>query len=444
MMNIDPGLLALLMFGALLIGVCTGYPLAFVVGIVSLVSGYVVFGPGVFSFFNQRVYAMVYNYTLLAIPLFIYMGMMLQQSGISERMYAALYVWLGGLRGGLAIVTVIMGAIMAACVGVVGASVTMLGLVALPSMLSRGYDKSVATGSVCGGGTLGVIIPPSVPLVVYGTMAYVSVGKLFMGAIMPGLLLTGLYVAMIAGRAFMKPGLAPAIPIEERQVPFAQKTRMLVTSLLPTAILIFAVLGVIFFGIAAPTEAAAVGALASTLLALGYKRLNLQVLKDVTLGTLKVSSMIFMIAATSFAFTGVFLGAGAGNTVQDMILAAPGGRWSGFLVLMAIIFVLGYFIDVLGVIFIMVPILGPLIPQLGFDPLWFAIMFNLNLQTAWLTPPYAVSIFYLAGVLKPEWGINTSHIIRGVIPYILLIIVGTLICIAFPDIILWLPRLMIK
>jgi len=444
MMHLDPGIIALLMFGSLLVGVMTGYPLAFIVGAVSVVFGYLVFGNGMFSFFYARVFAMVHNYTLLAIPLFIYMGMMLQRAEISERMYSALYVWLGGLRGGLAIVTVVMGAIMAACVGVVGASVTMLGLVALPSMLSRGYDKSLASGAVCGGGTLGVLIPPSVPLVVYGTMAYISVGKLFMGAILPGLLLTGLYVAQIGVRAFLKPALAPAIPVEDRQMPFLQKTKLMATSLLPTAILIFSVLGVIFFGIAAPTEAAAVGALASTVLALVYKRLSWAVLKEVSMVTLRVSSMIFMIAATSFVFTGVFLGAGCGNTVQELILATPGGRWAGFATLMLLVFILGYFIDVLGVIFIMVPILGPLVPQLGLDPLWFAIMFNLNLQTAWMTPPYAVSIFYLAGVLKPEWGINTNHIIRGVWPYIGLIVVGMVICIVFPDIILWLPGLMIK
>ena len=444
MIDIDPGLFALLMFGALLVGVMTGYPLAFIVGAVSVLFGYIVFGNGMFSFFFARVFAMVHNYTLLAIPLFIYMGMMLQRAGISERMYAALYVWLGGLRGGLAIVTVVMGAIMAACVGVVGASVTMLGLVALPSMLKRGYDKSLASGAVCGGGTLGVLIPPSVPLVVYGTMAYISVGKLFMGAIMPGLLLTGLYVGQIAVRAFLKPALAPAIPVEERHMPVLQKTHMLITSLLPTVILIFSVLGVIFLGVAAPTEAAAVGALASTVLALVYGRLTWDVVKEVSLVTLRISSMIFMIAATSFVFTGVFLGAGCGTAVQELILSTPGGRWSGFLAIMGIIFILGYFIDVLVVIFIMVPILGPLIPALGLDPLWFAIMFNLNLQTAWMTPPYAISIFYLAGVLKPEWGVNTNHIIRGVWPYIALILVGMAICIAFPDIILWLPRMMIK
>jgi len=372
------------------------------------------------------------------------MGSMLERTGITERLYGALYLWLSGFGGGLAVTTVLIGTIMAACVGIVGASVTMLTLVALPSMLKRGYDKSLAAGSCAAGGTLGILIPPSIMLVIYGPMAGISVGKLFMAAIFPGLVLSGLYCSYIVTRCFFRPKMAPPAPVEERAIPLVKKTAMLVVSLVPPGLLVLAVLGAIFSGVAPPTEAAGIGALAATLLAIGYRRFGWQTLKEVTTTTLRVSGFILLIGSVSFAFTGVFIGAGCGDVVRDLILAAPGGRWGAFAVIMFICFLLGMFIDWIGIVFILVPIITPIATALGFDPLWFGMMVCINLQMAFMTPPFAAAIFYLRGSVAPELGVTTGDIIRGVIPFVGLIIIGLGLCIAFPELILWLPHRMIK
>lgn len=425
-------------------GVLTGYPLAIVVGAVGLGVGYLVFGEPAFALIYDRFFSQISNYTLLAIPLFVFMGAMLESSGIAAKLYDALFVWLSGFRGGLAVTTILIGTLMAACVGIVGASVTMLGLVALPSMLSKGYDKSLACGSVCAGGTLGNLIPPSILLVIYGPMALISVGKLFMAAFLPGFVLSALYCAYIILRCLLQPELAPVVSLEERKLSFAKRTTMLLTSLLPPLLLILSVLGSIFFGIAPPTEAAAVGAFAATILAVAYRKFSRRILLEVLLRTLRVTSMIMLIGTLSFAFTGVFLGAGCGKVAMNFIVAAPFGRWGAFAVVMLIIFILGFFVDVIGIIFIIVPIVSPLAPALGFDPLWFALMIMLNLQMAFMTPPFAITIFYVRGILNPEWRITMADIIRGIAPYIILIMIGMALCAVFPQIILWLPSKMIK
>jgi len=444
MIELSPEIVTILMLGGLLVGVLTGYPLALPVGAVTLVVGYVVFGDAVADLMYSRLFTLIHSYVLLAIPLFVFMGLMLERSGVAERMYSALYLWLGGFRGGLAISTVLIGTILAACVGVVGASVSMLTLMSLPSMVNRGYSKSLASGSVCAGGTLGILIPPSIMLVIYGPMAQISVGKLFMAAFVPGFILSTLYCTYITIRCFFQPKIAPSVPVEERAIPFIRKTTMLATSMVPPALLILAVLGSIFFGIAPPTEAAAVGAFVATILAIAYRKFKWQVLKETATRTMMVTSMILLIGGLSFVFTGVFLGAGAGKVVEHFILAAPGGRWGAFAMVMFIVFILGFFIDIIGILFIMVPILSPLAPALGFDPLWFAMMICVNLQMAFMTPPFAVSIFYLRGSAPPELGVSTTDIIRGVIPFVGLIIIGLSLCAVFPQIILWLPSMMIK
>lgn len=444
MIEVSREVLAIVMMGGVLLGVLLGYPLAIVVGAVGIGAGFLVFGAGVAPLIYNRLFAQITNYTLLAIPLFVFMGVMLESSGVTARLYDSLYLWLGRFRGGLAVTTVVIGTIMAACVGIVGASVTMLALVALPSMLSKGYDRRLASGSVCAGGTLGQLIPPSILLVIYGPMALVSVGKLFMGAFIPGLLLATMYCLYITIRCGAQPHLAPVVSQEELKVPFSKRTLALLSSLVPPALLILAVLGSIFFGIAPPTEAAAVGAFAAMVLAAVYRRLSWQVLLGVMLRTLQVSSMILLIGALSFCFTGVFLGAGGGKAAAEFIMAAPFGRWGAFAMVMLVMFVLGFFIDVIGIIFIMVPIVSPLASTLGFDPIWFALMIMINLQMAFMTPPFAVTLFYLRGVVKPEWGLTMGDIAWGVVPFVLLIIVGLVLCAVFPDLILWLPGKMIK
>lgn len=440
----SPELVTIVMFGAAIIGILLGYPLVFVLAGIALFMGIAAIGPGVFGLFRVRIWGMMINYTFLAVPMFVYMGLMVEKSGAAERLYGGLHLMFGGFRGGLAIATVLMGTILAACVGIIAASVIMIGLIAVPSMLQRGYSKELTCGSVCAGGTLGILIPPSLMLVIYGPMAQISVGKLFMGAFGPGLVLSALYMSYIAVRAWLKPQLAPPIAVEERAVPRLRKLRLLLTGMLPPLFLMLSVLGAIFFGVAAPTEAAAVGALAATLLTLAYRRFNWQVFKESMLGTVRITSMALFIGWGAQMFVGVFLKLGGGDVITNMVLAAPGGRWGAFSVVMFVIFILGMLIDWIGIVFIMIPLVTPLAPALGFDPLWFAMMIVVNLQMSFMTPPMAYAIFYLKGIAKPEWEITTGHIIRGVIPFVALIIVGLLLCIAFPNIIMWLPHQMIK
>lgn len=440
----SPELVVLVMFAGIFIGILLGYPLPFVVGGVAMFLGWVLIGPQVFTLLRLRLWDMMSSYILLAIPLFVFMGSMVEKSGSAERLYSGLYLMFGRVRGGLAITTVLVGTVLAACVGIIAASVITLGLIGVPSMLKRGYNKELICGSVCAGGSLGILIPPSIMLVIYGPMAAISVGKLFMGAFGPGLLLSGLYVSYIAVWSWLKPSVAPAISVEEQAVPLHRKLFMLVTGMLPPLFLVLSVLGVIFFGIAAPTEAAACGAFAATLLALAYRRLNWETQKAVMLETVRVATMALLIGWSASMFTGVFLRLGGGEVIANMVMAAPFGKWGAFGLIMLVVFALGFLVDWIAIVFIIVPLVAPIVPELGFDPLWFAIMVCVNLQMALMTPPMAPAIFFLKGITKPEWGIETGHIIRGIIPFVIFIIVGLAICIAFPDIIMWLPHQMIK
>ena len=440
----SPEIITILMFGGLLIGILLGYPLAIVIGGVGMFAGILFLGPVVFKMFPLRIIGLMSSYILLAVPLFIFMGTMMEISGTAERLFGALYLWLGRLRGGLAIATILMGTILAACVGIIAASTIMMGLIALPSMIQRGYNREVACGSVCAGGTLGILIPPSVMLVFYGPMASLSVGRLMMGAFMPGLLLSTLYISYVGIRCLIRPEDGPPMPPEERAAPLLKKLGMLMSGLLPPIFIIMAVLGSIFFGVASPTEAAALGALASVILALAYRRLTLETLTRSMLQTLKITCMAFLIVWGATMFTGTFLRLGGGEVVTNLVLAMPGGRWGAFGVIMFIIFILGMFIDWMGILFVMVPIVTPIGDVLGFDPIWFALMVCVNLQMSFMTPPFAYAIFFLKGITKPEWGVTTGHIIRGVIPFVALIIIGIVLCAVFPQIILWLPNMMIK
>ena len=444
MIDLSPEIITIIMFSGILFGVFIGYPLAFPIGGIALVIGFLVFGDGALPILYTRLFSLIHNYILVAVPLFIFMGIMLEHSGIAERMFQVLYLWLSGVRGGLAIITVLIGTILAACVGIIGASISMLALVALPAMLRRGYDKSLASGSVVAGGCLGILIPPSIMLVIYGPMATISVGKLFMAAFFPGFTLSFLYCSYIGLRCLIQPKLGPAIPPEERAVPWSKKITMLLTSLLPPTILILSVLGVIFMGIAPPTEAAAVGAFVSTILAIAYRRFTWRTMRETTLRTLRLTSMILLIGSLSYAFVGIFLRAGCGHVVENLILATPGGRWGAFAVVMFIIFILGFFIDWIGILFIIIPIVSPLAPLLGFDPLWFAMMICVNLQMAFMTPPLASGLFFLRGAADPSLGITMGDIIRGAFPFVGLIMICLLICTFFPQTILWLPSMMIK
>ncbi|MBU2535216.1 MAG: TRAP transporter large permease subunit [Chloroflexota bacterium] len=444
MIEISPEVVAIIFIVAIFAGILTGFPLAITLGGVAVVMGYLLFGPSSFEILYTRAFHLLMNYTLVAVPCFIFMGSMLQYSGIAEKMYDALYLWLGGLRGGLAIITVIIGTVLAAAVGIIAASIAMLALVALPAMVRRGYDKSLACGAVVAGGCLGILIPPSVMLVLYGPMAWISVGKLFMAAFFPGFMLSILYCSYIAIRCRLQPDLAPAIPAEERRAPFMVKTVVAAKAVLPTALLILAVLGVIFLGIAPPTEASASGAVVATVLAVVYRRFSWRVLRDTALETLRLTAIILLIGSAAFGLVGIFISAGGAQVVEDLILATPGGRWGSLAAVMFLVFLLGFFIDWIGILFIIVPIISPLAPAMGFDPLWFAIMVCVNLQASFMTPPFAPGIFFLRGTVSPDLGISMEDIIRGVIPFALLVLVGVVLLAVFPEIALWLPAQMIK
>jgi len=445
MIDISPEIVALTMILGVFGGVLLGYPLALPIGALGLIMGILVVGPNAtYDLYYSRVFSILTNYILLAVPLFIFMGGMLERSGIASGLYDSLYLWLGGLRGGLALITVLVGTIMAATVGIIAASVTMLALVGIPSMVKRGYSKSLASGSVCAGGTLGILIPPSIMLVVYGPMSGLSVGKLFMGAFMPGLLLSALYLLYIFITCQLQPEKGPPVPMEERKVPLGKKVAMLLTSMIPPSILVLSVLGVIYLGVAAPTEAAGVGAFAATVLAIIYRKFSFKVLLDTATSTMKLSGMIFLISSLSFAFVGIFIRVGGGEVVSQFLLTMPGGKWVVFGLIMFLVFFLGFFIDWMGIVFIMVPIITPIGTALGFDPLWFGLMVCVNLQTSFMTPPFAYAIFIVRGVSPPELGVTMGDVMRGVIPFVIMILVGIALCVAFPEIILWLPGKMIR
>ena len=441
LLDLSAELVACLMLGGVFTLVLTGFPIAFVIGSVAFIVGILVFGPTTtFHILYSRFYALSLNYPYLAVPLFTFMGVILQHSGITKDLYKSLYEVLGRLRGGLAIVTIIFGTILATCLGVIAASVTILTLIALGPMLSRGYDKPLAAGSIVASGTLGILIPPSIMLVVYGPQAGISIGQMFMGAVFPGLLLAVSYVLYVVIRCHFNPELGPPIP-EDQITPFSiKKLWRLLKSLVPPIFLILAVLGTIFSGIAPPTEAAAVGCLASILLAIGYRKFTFKLLSHASLETLRVSAFVVMIAALCYAFVGIFMSAGSGDVVSNMILAVPGGKWASFAMIMLIVFLLGLFTEWIGIVFIIVPIFSPILAQLGFNPLWAGMMICINLQMAFQTPPMAMSIFVLKGTAPPEMELSMADIIKGVIPFVLIIMIVLFLCTVFPGIITWLPE----
>lgn len=444
LIELSPEIVTSLMFGGVLGLVLTGFPIGFVIGSVGLIFGYLLFGGDItFHILYTRLYSLSLNYPYLAVPLFTFMGVVLQYSGIVEELYETLYETLSGFRGGLAVVTIVFGTVLAACLGVITASVTILTLIAMAPMVKRGYDKSLAAGTVCAGGTLGILIPPSIMLVVYGPQAGLSVGKMFMAAFLPGLLLSSLYIAYIVIRCYLHPEVGPPISLEKRQVSSIQKISKLLRSLLPPVLLILAVLGTIFTGIAPPTEAAAMGSLAAVLLAIAYRKFSWYLVKHAAIETLRISAFVVLIAGMCYAFVGVFMSAGCGEVVSNVIMSVPGGRWASFAVVMLIVFLLGMFIEWIGIVFIIVPIFTPIIKALGFDPLWAGMMICINLQMAFLTPPMAMSIFVCRGTAPAELGITMNDIIKGVIPFVIIIMICLVLCTIFPQIITWLPAKMI-
>jgi len=430
------------MFLALTILLMIGFPVTFTLLGTALVFGLIGFGWDFFNLLPLRIWGRMTNITLIAVPLFVFMGVMLERSGLAEELLDTMGLLFGRLRGGLAISVVVVGALLGASTGIVGATVVTMGLLAVPTMLRRGYQKELACGTVSASGTLGQIIPPSIVLVLIGDIVGVSVGDLFMGAVLPGLLLVGLFIVYILIVSLLRPGVAPAISKAElAAISARQLAARIGIALLPPLFLIVAVLGSIFAGIASPTEAAAVGAVGATLLTVINKKFNLELLQAVMRSTVKLTCMVFIILCGAAAFGLVFRGLGGDHLVRGFLggIAHKYSHGAVLAIVMALIFFIGFFLDFIEITFIHVPVLAPIMIDFGYDPIWFCILLAVNLQTSFLTPPFGFSLFYLKAVTPPE--ITTGHIYRGIVPFVLFQLIGLAIVVFFPQLATWLPRL---
>lgn len=428
-------ILAILLFVLIFILILFGFPVAFTLGGLSVIFGYFTLGVDFFNFLPSRIMGVMSNYVLIAVPLFIYMGIMLEKSGIAEELLDTMAILFGKVRGGLAISVVVVGAMLAASTGIVGATVITMGLISLPTMLKRNYSPELATGTIAASGTLGQIIPPSVVLVLLGSVLNVAVGDLFAAALLPGMVLVGSYIIYILIIAKIRPEIAPAIPQEEiaqaRSENFLKK--LLLAFVLPF-LLILAVLGSIFLGIASPTEAAAVGAMGASLLTIFQGKFNYQVLRQVMFQTTRLTSMVFVILLGATTFALVFRGMGGDRFLVETISQSNLSPYSFLFVVMLAVFIAGFFIDFIEIIFIIVPVVAPIFEAYGMNLIWIGILLALNLQTSFLTPPFGFSLFYLKGVAPPS--ITTKHLYKGIIPFILIQVVLLILCIAFPSLIL--------
>lgn len=434
-------LFTVLMFGSFFLLLAVGLPLAWATLSLALIFGLVLQGTSILMFFAYRTWDMMGSFSMIAIPLFVFMANMLRYSGIADDLFDAIYRWMGPVKGGLAMATVLVCTVLAAMVGTAGAGITIMGLIALPAMLQRKYNKSIALGSVMAGGALGVMIPPSIMFIIYGVHAGESIGKLFMGGVGPGLVLSALYITYIGIRSYLNPTLAPTLSEEERAIPLRQKIGFLKTLILPV-LLIIGVLGSIYFGLATPGEAAGVGAAGALICTAVRRQLTWQNLKLAVYGTMKTIGLIMWIVFGAYAFIGVYTLAGGSEFIGDLLAGLPLGRWGILIVIMLILIVLGMVLDIVGIVILGVPIFVPIITALGFSPLWFGILFNINLQIAYLSPPFGYGMFYLKGVAPPE--ITTTDLYHAVWPFMILQVIGLALVMAFPPIALWLPNLMIK
>jgi tripartite ATP-independent transporter DctM subunit len=417
-----------------------GVPVAFAMMAVALGFGCIVFGDAILPQLVEKVADVASNFVLAAVALFVFMGTMLERSGIAERLFEAVHIWTRRLPGGLAVGSVVMCIIFAASTGIVGATEVLIGLLALPIMLRNGYSKPLMCGTICAGGSLGTIIPPSVVAVVMGPLANVSVGDLLVGMIFPGLIMAGSYIVYILVLCWLRPEYGPPVT-EPDPRPLSERLRIMATALVPPMIMILAVLGSIMFGLAAPTEAAALGATGSVLLTGLYGRLSISVLQDALMKTLSITAMIMTILLAGNMMTGVFIGAGGIDLTNQLVQALNLSGWGLLFLVLGLAFLAGFVLDWISIILIMIPLFTPLIVSFGFDPAWFCILFLIVLQTSYLTPPMAPAIFYLRGIAPPE--ITTRDMYRGVIPFIALQLATLGIAIAFPKVITWLPSVML-
>jgi len=435
--------LTLLMFLILMASITMGHPLAVTLAAVATIFGLIDNGfdfPGLLGLFAYNTWGIFLNYTLVAIPLFIFMAQILDRSKVSEGLFEALYIVLGGLRGGLGMAVIVVSTVFAATTGIVGASVVAMGLMAGPALLKRGYDKSLSAGIICSSGTLGILIPPSIMLVVYGGLTgqkETSVGNLFAAAILPGLLLSGMYLLYVGVRCYLNPKVGPPIPAADRTATVMEKFTMTMKNFVPPFGLILTVMGTILAGIATPTEAAALGCLGALLLALVTRKLDWNVITEASVSTARTTAMIMALFIGGKFFSVVFLSMGGGDVVADVLLGMDVSPYVVFFIMMAVVFFMGMFIDWAAILLVVVPIFTPIAMDLNFNPLWFAMMVCINLQTSFLTPPFGYSLFYFKGVAPS--GYTMGDVYRGIIPFVAIQVVALVALVLFPEIITYLP-----
>ena len=449
-LEIDIGWLTLLMFGSLLVLLMAGLPLAFVTGGLACVFLFLFGDAQMLHLLPSRIFPFMTDYQLSAIPLFIFMATMLERAGLIEELFDVVYKILGGLRGGLASATILSSTILAAMVGVIGATEVTMGIIALPAMLKRGYDPELACGSILAGGTLGILIPPSILAIIFAVIAQMSVGELFIGAVFPGLLLSGLYVLYVTIRATLNPAMGPSLAVEER-VDLAGKIRLLRGIFAPICLVVL-VLGVIFTGVATPVEAAGIGTFGALVVAALHRRLSWTTVQQAALTTLKASAMVLWIIFGASVFVGFYILKGGQQFVTDALIGTGLGPYGILLVMMVMLVVLGMFLDWVGILLLAVPIFMPVVKSLSFAglmgfpgvdpadiPLWFGVVYMVNMQMSFLSPPFGYALFYLKSVAPPDISIATIY--RAALPFLGLQAFGLFICVVFPGLILWLPKM---
>jgi len=434
-------LITILLLATFIVLLVTGLPLAWVMGATAVIFSLTLFGPNVMVMMVGRVYQMMLNYALVAVPLFIFMAAILQQSGVADQLFKAVYIWSGPFRGGLAIGTIISCTIMAAMVGIVGAEIVTFGMIALPAMLERKYDGKIALGSICAGGGMATLIPPSVVFIVYAMTAGASVGDLFIAGIIPGLLLGTLFIGYIIVATWLKPEMAPAAPEEERNVPLKQKLALLKGLIMP-GLLAAMVLGSIYAGVATPSEAAGIGCLGALVSAAINRKLTFSGVKIALYDTVKISCMLAWLFFGAQTIIGIYTLAGGDQFVRNAVMALPFGKWGAIIGMQLILIFLGMFLDWIGIVLLTMPLFVPIILDLGFDNVWFGVVFCMNMHISYLSPPFGPSIFYLKSVVGDT--IPVGQIYRANMPYLWLTFVALAFTVAFPGLSLWLPSMMLK
>ena len=434
--------IGLMMFPALMVAIFMGFPVAWSLMGIALIFGYYRFGDALVYQLVAKVDDVASYYVLAAVPLFVFMGVMLERSGIAERLFEAIHLWTRRLPGGLAVGTVLLCVVFAAASGVVGATESVVGLLAIPIMLRYAYNKGLISGTICAGGSLGTIIPPSVVVVILGPVADVSVGDLFVGMLFPGLLLALSYVLYILVRCMLKPEDGPRLPPSDDDPPMAQRIYITATAMMPPLVLIFSVLGTIMLGWATPTEAAAMGAIGTVILTVVYGRFNVATLHAAFMKTLQVTAMILTILLGGTMFAGVFVALGGISAVEGLLAAANLSATATIFILLFIAFIAGFVLDLISIVLIIIPVAVAVLRKMGVDDVWFCIMFLIVIQTSYLTPPMAPAIFYLRGISPPE--IKLADMYRGVIPFIVLELVVLALVYWFPGLALWLPSVVFK